>query len=171
MRTLIWRLTHAQQYAGQLLVLPGVEVTTAHGHLLAYSARERPADLAKFLSRLDLIGEMGREHPHREIYGRRYCRSRSTDGICIAAHIDREKTGFEKFAPGFQNWKKNILTSPGLYGLECDAVDALVWYSENDDAGSAGVERKKLLTARQSVSGAWKPATTSPTFRTPTRTP
>ena len=30
-------LTHAQQYAGQLLVLPGVEVTTAHGHLLVYS--------------------------------------------------------------------------------------------------------------------------------------
>src|SRR3990170_18194 len=34
-------LEHAQQYAGRLLVLPGVEVTTAHGHLLAYFAPER----------------------------------------------------------------------------------------------------------------------------------
>ncbi len=145
-------LTHAQQYAGQLLVLPGVEVTTAHGHLLAYFAPERPADLAKFLSRLDLIGEMGAENTRTaKSMADAIAEAEALNGICIAAHIDREKTGFDKFAPGFQNWKKDILTSPGLYGLECDAVDALVWYSENDDAGSAGVERKKLLTARQLV--------------------
>jgi len=29
-------IQYAQKYAGQLLVLPGVEITTAHGHLLAY---------------------------------------------------------------------------------------------------------------------------------------
>ena len=56
-------IDHAQEnYAGQILVLPGVEVTTAHGHLLAYFAPDRTADLAKFLSRLDLIGEMGAEN-------------------------------------------------------------------------------------------------------------
>jgi predicted metal-dependent phosphoesterase TrpH len=44
-------------YPGQILVLPGVEATTAHGHLLAYFAPDRTADLTKFLSRLDLIGE------------------------------------------------------------------------------------------------------------------
>lgn len=73
------------------------------------------------------------------------------DGICIAAHIDREKTGFEAFAPGFQNWKKDIVTSPGLYGLEADSVDALLWYSENDGSGSAGVERKKIFASRELV--------------------
>ncbi len=30
-----------ENYTGQILVLPGVEVTTAHGHLLAYFAPDR----------------------------------------------------------------------------------------------------------------------------------
>jgi hypothetical protein len=37
--------------------------------------------------------------------------------------------------------------------LECDAVDALLWYFEHDEAGSSGVERKKMLTACQLVLG------------------
>jgi PHP family Zn ribbon phosphoesterase len=88
-------LEHAQQYAGRLLVLPGVEVTTAHGHLLVYFAPERTDDLAKFLSRLDLIGALGAENTRTAksmadviAEAERLC------GICIAAHIDREKTGF-----------------------------------------------------------------------------
>lgn len=144
---------HAQEhYAGQILVLPGVEVTTAHGHLLAYFAPERTADLAKFLSRLDLIGEMGDENTRTaKSMADTIAEAEKVGGISIAAHIDREKTGFDMFAPGFQNWKKDIITSPGLYGLECDTEDALLRYSDHDEAGSAGVERKKMLTARQLV--------------------
>jgi DNA repair ATPase RecN len=148
-------IEHAQDnYAGQILVLPGVEVTTAHGHLLAYFAPDRVADLAKLLSRLDLVGEMGADNT-------RTAKSMSDTiteidrlgGLSIAAHIDREKTGFDMFAPGFQNWKRDIITSPGLYGLECDAVDALLWYSEHDETGSSGIERKKMLSARSLVQG------------------
>lgn len=145
-------LDHAQRHADRLLVLPGVEVTTAHGHLLAYFAPERTADLAKFLSRLDLIGEMGHDNTRTaKSMADAIAEAEKLGGICIAAHIDRDKTGFDMFAPGFQNWKKDIITSPGLYGLECDAVDALGWYSEQDEAGSAGVERKKIFAGRQSV--------------------
>ena len=148
-------IDHAQEnYASQILVLPGVEVTTAHGHLLAYFAPDRTADLAKVLSRLDLIGEMGADNTRTaKSMADTIAEVEKLGGICIAAHIDREKTGFDVFAPGFQNWKKDIITSPGLYGLECDAVDTLLWYSEHDEAGSAGVERKKMLTARQLVQG------------------
>ena len=35
--------TH-ENYEGRILVLPGVEVTTAHGHLLAYFAPDRVAE-------------------------------------------------------------------------------------------------------------------------------
>src|ERR1035441_6193300 len=60
-------IDHGQNnYAGQILVLPGVEVTTAHGHLLVYFAPDRTADLAKFLSRLDLIGDMGAVNTDRK---------------------------------------------------------------------------------------------------------
>jgi hypothetical protein len=144
-------IEYAQEnYAGQILVLPGVEVTTAHGHLLAYFAPDRTADLTKFLSRLDLIGEMGADNTRTaKSMADTIAEVEKFGGICIAAHIDREKTGFDMFAPGFQNWKKDIITSPGLYGLESDSVDALSWYSEHDEAGSAGVERKRMLAARQ----------------------
>jgi hypothetical protein len=146
-------IDHARdRYSGQILVLPGVEVTTAHGHLLAYFAPERTADLTKLISRLDLIGEMGDENTRTaKSMADTIAEAEKLGGICIAAHIDREKTGFDMFAPGFQNWKKDIITSPGLYGLECDAVDTLLWYSEHDDASSAGIERKKMLSARQLV--------------------
>ena len=142
----------AQHYAGQILVLPGVEVTTAHGHLLVYFAPERTADLAKYLSRLDLIGEMGQDNTRTaKSMSDAIALADDLGGICIAAHIDRDKTGFDLFAPGFQNWKKDIICSPGLYGLECDAVDALEWYSERDDTSSAGVERTKMFNGRQLV--------------------
>ena len=143
-----------EKYAGRILVLPGVEVTTAHGHLLTYFAPDRTADLAKFLSRLDLIGVMGADNTRTaKSMADTIAEAEKINGICIAAHIDREKTGFDLFAPGFQNWKKDIIISLGLYGLECDTVDALFWYSEQDEAGSAGVERKKMLAARQMVPG------------------
>lgn len=146
-------IAHAQEhYAGQILVLPGVEVTTAHGHLLAYFAPECTGDLAKFISRLDLIGELGDDNTRTaKSMADTIAEAEKLGGICIAAHIDREKSGFNMFAPGYQNWKKDIITSRGLYGLECDTVDALLWYSEHDETGSAGGERKKMLTARQAV--------------------
>ena len=141
-------------YVGKILVLPGVEVTTAHGHLLAYFAPDRTSDLTKFLSRLDLIGEMGAENTRTaKSMADTISEAEKIGGICIAAHIDRQKTGFDMFAPGYQNWKKDIITSLGLYGLECDALETLLWYSEQDELGSAGVERRKMLAARQLVQG------------------
>jgi len=142
------------KYAGQILVLAGAEITTAHGHLLTYFAPERAADLAKFLAKLDLVGEMGAENTRTaKSMADTIAEAEKLDGVCIAAHIDRPKTGFEAFAPGFQNWKKDIITSSGLYGLEADTADALLWYSANDVAGSAGVERKNMLSSRQGVVG------------------
>lgn len=139
-------------YPGKILVLPGVEVTTAHGHLLAYFAPDCTADLAKLLYKLDLTGEKGADNTRTaKSMADTIAEVEKLDGICIAAHIDREKTGFDMFAPGFQNWKKDIITSIGLYGLECDAVDALRWYSEHDEFSPAGVERKKMFSARQSI--------------------
>ncbi len=146
-------IDHAQRhYPGTLLVLAGVEVTTAHGHLLTYFAPDRVADLKKFLARLDLVGEMGADSTHtKKSMADTIAEAERLGGICIAAHIDRPKTGFELFAPGFQNWKKDIITSSGLYGLECDSTAALAWYSDSDDTGTVGVERKNIFTARSKI--------------------
>jgi len=137
------------EHAGEILVLPGVEVTTAHGHLLAYFDPEKTSNLNKFLINLDLIGDMGADNTRTaKSMSDTILEAEKLGGICIAAHIDREKTGFEKFAPGFQNWKKDIICSSGLYGLECDALDALNWYSEDDEGGDEAVERKKIFISR-----------------------
>ncbi|WP_295438505.1 TrlF family AAA-like ATPase [uncultured Thiodictyon sp.] len=148
-------IDHAQNnYPGTILVLPGVEITTAHGHLLAYFAPDNIDALTKVLSRLDLIGEMGAENTRTaKSMADSIAEVEKLGGISIAAHIDRDKTGFDAFAPGFQNWKKDIIISPGLYGLESDTVEALVWYSDHDETGPDGNERKKIFAARESVEG------------------
>lgn len=139
------------KHPGKILVLPGVEVTTAHGHLLVYFAPDKAKDLAKFLTNLDLKGEMGDENTRTaKSMSDTIAAAYELGGICVAAHIDRDKTGFDKFAPGFQNWKKDIITSPGLYGLECDDPAALTWFSERD-TGADAAERKKMFAARSAI--------------------
>lgn len=147
-------LSHAQKYADKLLVLPGVEVTTANGHVLAYFAPEKASELSRFLAKLDLKGEMGHDGTHTaKSMADVVEEAEKLGGLCIAAHIDRIKTGFDMLAPGYPNWKRDIICSPGLYGVECDAAASLIWYSDADEAGSAGAERTKLLEARASVPG------------------
>ena len=148
-------IDHArQQHGSGLLVLAGVEVTTSHGHLLAYFAPDRVDDLTRFLTRLDLIGEPGADNTRTaKSMADTIAEADRLGGICIAAHIDRAKTGFESFGSGFQNWKKDILSSPGLYGLETDVADHLAWYSDDDEPSPAGAERRKMLEARRDVAG------------------
>lgn len=139
----------SSNHPGDILVLPGVEITTSHGHLLVYARPERAGDLEKLLINVDLRGERGAEDTHSpKSMSDVIDEADKLGALCVAAHIDRQRTGFEAFASGFQNWKKDILTSPGLYGLEADSDDALDWYSDRDE-GSAGAERKKLLAARR----------------------
>ena len=71
--------------------------------------------------------------------------------VSVAAHIDRQKSGFEMLAVGYPNWKKDILGNAGLYGLEYDDAAKLGWYSETDEATDAGATRKKLYLDRFSA--------------------
>lgn len=145
-------IAHSARHGDKILVLPGVEVTTAHGHLLVYFPPNRLADLSKFIIQLDLVGDPGADNTHtRKSMSDVISVAYSMDAICIAAHIDRDKTGFDKFTPGFQNWKKDIIISPGLYGLECDTVDAINWYSELDETTDAGANRRIIFVAREDV--------------------
>jgi len=144
-------ITYAQKnYPKTLLVLAGVEVTTSHGHLLAYFSPDKGGDLAKYLVKLELIGDKGAaETRTAKSMSDAIALAHDLDAICIAAHIDRDKTGFDKVSAGFPNWKKDIICSPGLYGLECDAIDSLKWYSDFDSSDSIAADRKRLLEARR----------------------
>lgn len=151
-RNVAGALAYAQQHAHQLVVIPGVEITTANGHLLAYFAPERAGEVTRLLARLDLVGEPGDQNTHTaKSMADVLAEVEKLGGIGIAAHIDRPKTGFEMLADGYPNWKRDIITSPGLYGVEYDCPSHLAWYSELDEPSSAGAERSKLLEARANV--------------------
>ena len=52
-------ISFAQKYTGHILVLAGVEITTSHGHLLAYFAPDQAAHVRNLLAKINLQGELG----------------------------------------------------------------------------------------------------------------
>lgn len=142
-------IDYAAAFQDKLLVLAGVEVTTAHGHLLVYFAPDKLEDLNTFLAKLDLEGPRGADNTHTA-KSMASCieLAYAQGGICVAAHIDRTKTGFEMLQAGAQTWKKDIITSPGLYGIECDQPSALTWYSNEDSGGDVAADRNRLFNSR-----------------------
>jgi hypothetical protein len=147
-------IDYATKYAGQLLVLPGVEVTTAHGHLLVYFAPEKADSVRDLLALVKIVGKRGSRDSHTalsmaDVIGE----AERLGGVAVAAHVDREKTGFEMIGKGYPNWKKDVICASGLYGLEFDDSTRLNWYSTDDEPTPDGSERKKLINARSLVPG------------------
>lgn len=138
----------AKQYDGLLLVLPGVEITTANGHLLAYFATVELVE--KLINRLEVIDTTASDGHTQKSMASVLADVEALGGFAVAAHIDREKTGFELYAPGYQSAKRDILKAPALRGLEVDDPTHLMWYSP-DDRGPNSAERKQLLGARKSA--------------------
>lgn len=143
-------IEYGQKYVGKLLVLPGVEITTANGHLLAYFPPEKPNLVRDLLGQIGVVGQLGGRDSHtKKSMADVILEVELLGGVCIAAHLDRVKTGFEVVSSGYPNWKKDIITSAGLFGLEFDDAANLIWYSYEDEKTSQGAERKKLLKSRE----------------------
>ena len=69
-------LAYAAKYADRLLVLPGVEVTSATGHLLVYGNPSKPNAIANFVGDNRPPGREGRtRHAYGTINGGRHIRS------------------------------------------------------------------------------------------------
>ena len=142
-------IDYAQRYAGHILVLAGVEISTAHGHLLAYFAPDKVQSIRTLLGQLNIVGEWGSRDSHTTMsMADVAARVDALGGIGVAAHIDRDKTGFETLAAGYPNWKSDIIVSSGLFGLEVDDARHLVWFSENDEKSGPGGDRTKLVQKR-----------------------
>lgn len=147
-------LTYGAKYADRLLVVPGVEISTAHGHLLVYGDPSKPETIGVLLARIGLEGPKGDRDTHTTKSMADVISEADKLGLLsIAAHIDRGKTGFETLADGYPNWKKDILMSPGLYGLDFDDPAHLVWFSSDDEAGDAGGQRRAIARQREQKLG------------------
>ena len=132
-----------------LFVVPGIEVTTHGGHLLALFAPEALDELDAFSnptnlqlmpgsaaeqrsarSMLDLVGEIDRR-----------------GGLAIPAHVDAADGIHQKLSP---SELADLLASPALAGLEFHRTDALkTWFTDHDPDPN----RKAAWRGRQAVVG------------------
>jgi hypothetical protein len=126
-----------------VLVLPAVELSTQHGHLLIYCATLEKLDA--FYGKLDISTD------------RKVCRntmaqclnlSREFDGFGVLAHVDRD-AGLEKAYPKFDAFKQEILNCQNLLGVEItDAKNSRLFSHLDDDQ-----DRKNCAKVRREALG------------------
>ena len=141
------------KYPGQILVLAGVEVTTAHGHLLAYFDPGAIEHLRNFIGRINIVRPTIPDGHTAMSMADVATEAERAGGVCIAAHID-VKTGFEAGIDGYPNAKKDILSHPGILGVEVRDAENLGWYSEDDVPTAQGANRTNLFRQRAAVAAA-----------------
>lgn len=122
-----------------ILVIPGIEVSTTQGHLLIYF--EKFSDLRKFYGKLEIS-----EEKQRCLQGIVECLNfaKLYDGIGILAHIELD-SGFEKVIARFSDVIKDVFTHPSLHALEISNKDSSSYYTDKDE----NVHRLNLVKSRR----------------------
>lgn len=125
-----------------LLVVPAVELSTAHGHLLCY---------------LPTLDALTRFHARLSLVDRNTADARCSTGVidilnlvkdgggfAVLAHVDGGK-GLEIELPGNPLHKQDILCHPALLGIELKRGDCQISYSDLDpDADRRGLGRQRI---------------------------
>lgn len=137
----IGNILRALEYAKgkNILVVPGVELSTSQGHLLVYF--ETYEKIRSFIGELSFSTD--KKQCDVTITGALDI-AKKYGGFGIAAHIDID-AGFENYTPGYNPFKEAILKHELLYGLEISNRNASDWYSELD----TNADRKRLFRARK----------------------
>lgn len=125
-----------------LLVVPAVELSTAHGHILCY---------------LPTLDALTRFHSKLALVDRGHANSRCSNGVvdilnlvgegrgfAVLAHVDGGK-GLETEVPGSPPHKRDIICHPTLLGIELKRGDSEVSYSDLDpDADRKLLGRQRI---------------------------
>jgi len=137
----IGNITKALEYASgrNILVIPGVELSTSQGHFLVYF--ETYEKIRSFIGELSISDD--KKQCDTTITGALDI-ARKYNGFGVAAHIDID-AGFENYTPGYTPFKEAILKHELLYGLEISNKVAVDWYTELD----VSADRKRLFRARK----------------------
>lgn len=124
-----------------ILVIPGVELSTTQGHLLLYF--DTAQHLKAFISQVTISDD------------KKTCQTGIVEclttaerygGFGVLAHIDIE-AGFEKYIGSFNPQMDEIFKHKNLLGLEISNKNNIDWYSESDTSENAP-DRKRLLKLR-----------------------
>ena len=131
-----------------LLVIPGVELSTPQGHLLCYLPTSEL--LKRFFASLN-IADRGEENARCQdsMFG---CLEQlaSLNGFAILAHVDGGK-GLEQEVPGYPTHKSDVLCHMSLLGLELKSAHSDISFSPGDSVPERrliGEDRKKRLNSR-----------------------
>lgn len=122
-----------------IIVLPGVELSTTQGHLLVYF--DSYLNLANFFGKLNISDN--KELCHNGIVE---CLSFADqyNGFGVLAHIELD-SGFEKTINRFGPQIEEIFKQYNLLGLEISRKESFELYTKND----SNVNRKNLLRTRR----------------------
>ena len=122
-----------------ILVLPGIEVSTTQGHLLVYF--ESFSDLRKFHGNLTIT-----EDKERCTQGIVDCLNfaKLYGGIGVLAHVEIGN-GFESVIGRYSKVMEDIFTHPSLYALEISKKTSVNFYTNSD----TNKERKNLQVIRE----------------------
>ena len=133
----------AIQYAQgkDILVIPGVELSTPQGHLLLYF--DTAQHLRTFISQVTIP-----EDKKTCLTGIVECLNKAEllNGFGVLAHIDIDG-GFEHTIGSYNLQMEEILKHRNLFGLEITSRSNINWYTETDTSDKA-VDRKRLMNIR-----------------------
>jgi len=112
-----------------LLVIPGVELSTPQGHLLAYLPTLEA--LEQFYGRLDTVDRgTGTSRCQNALVD---CLNKleASGGFGVLAHVDID-SGFEVANPGASPHKLDVICHRALLGIELKKVESVITYAEGD---------------------------------------
>jgi len=123
----------------EILVIPGVELSTTEGHLLVYLPDWH--SLRSFFGKLTISSDK-KLCNHTIVQ----CLSLSQEfgGFGVAAHIELD-SGFEVYMKGYTPFKTAVVNCPNLLGLEISSSSAESWFTDRDTSA----DRKRLLGERR----------------------
>lgn len=127
----------------EILVIPGIEVSTTQGHLLLYF--ETVKNLRDFYGKLN-ISEDKKTCQEGIVQCLNY--AEQYNGIGILAHIELP-SGFEKTIARFGPQMEEVLCHKNLYGLEISSKLSIDYYTESDTDDN----RVRLLRLRREKLG------------------
>lgn len=120
------RLALKHAASKNLLVVPGVELSTTQGHLLVYF--ETADQLDRFFGKLTISAD--RKVCHHTIPQCLHFAS-EFGGFGICAHIELD-SGIEKAAPKFDAFKQEVFNSANLLGLEIAQASNFALFGHED---------------------------------------
>jgi len=126
-----------------ILVIPGIEVSTTQGHLLLYF--ETFKGLRDFFGKLTVNSD---KKTCQEGIVQCLTFAEQYNGIGILAHIELD-SGFEKSIGRFGPQMAEVFKHSNLYGLEISTKNSMDFYTIED----ADENRKRLITLRRETLG------------------